>query len=351
MPVDQINRNDSSSSLSDTSRSNESQSSAERLKPGTQSNVARLAEQFGGSRATLKPKTPPAQPEASEAKTNSVAAPTAAQTMTANRTETAASSSARVEDAEQQSAAKSDLPPCSCRKKKFSEKNEQHQAISDTYSAKYAQGKKYHSIMMAGSGESGANVKAKFDAGYKMHTTPGANLPANVSSLANLTNWSVMGVDVSVKSDPGKKPYHLFVANHKSENQSIIFVGSAYKSEDTNTKEATLPFSDVLAHVHQETSGSKPLTHIVQCSIENYQTLQVIDGCKFKNIGEKAQPKTWSLNAGHDEFLALLGTDNVKTLAFIVKDHGKAIGVEAISSVTTYNQSHLVIGFQPRLLA
>ena len=144
---------------------------------------------------------------------------------------------------------------------------------------------------MAGSGESGANVKAKFDAGYTMHPTPGANLPANVSSLANLTNWSVIGVDVSVKSDPGKTPYHLFVANHKSENQSMIFVGSAYKSEDTNSKEAMLPFSDVLAHVHQETSEGKPLTHIVRCSIENNQTLQVIDGCKFKNIGEKAQPQ------------------------------------------------------------
>lgn len=67
--------------------------------------------------------------------------------------------------------------------------------------------------MTAGSGDSGKDIKTKFNESYTLNATPKANLPANLRALSDLASWV------------GKTPYHLYVAIHKSNDESIIFVG------------------------------------------------------------------------------------------------------------------------------
>jgi hypothetical protein len=173
----------------------------------------------------------------------------------------------------------------------------------------------------------------QFSARYETKSES-ADIPANVP-VDNPSSYK--------KIETGPKGKNSAYVNYASVADATLIAGWNYAAEDKEGEGARLSNSEILYQQYKSAGGSiSTLRQVVRSSIENQDTLKIMDMCTGKKL-EKIAGKTYTL--GEDDFNALLATDNCKGVAYMLTDHARESGGKTLTSITMYpNRLILEIG-------
>lgn len=234
------------------------------------------------------------------------------------------------------------------RAKKTTETQEEYDAKLDKFNTYKIKGKGYWDALVSKLNEESLVDKdydAVFSSRYSTTVSAGADTPSNVKGFAGKADKYVTKVK---GGEAGKDPYE----NYMDPTSGRIVASYNYGDKDINTDESgdtkRLPNSEILYQQYKQAVEEKDdegvsisgLTEVVRSSIQNQDTMAVISLC-ITSVLEKFNEKAWQ--PGSDEFNALLGTDNCKGIAFMLKDHASSFGKKTITSIVTKGENYIRI--------
>jgi hypothetical protein len=137
--------------------------------------------------------------------------------------------------------------------------------------------------------------------------------------------------------------------NYYHPHRGIIIAGWNYAKYDEKGQGSRLNLSEIWWQEHKAQAAEANvlvtnLQYIFQSSLENQDTMVVIEEAfKRKNVPIGARMQDYDWHPDTDEFLAILGTDNCKTIPYMLIDHMHALGKKTILKIVTHGTAYLYV--------
>lgn len=195
-------------------------------------------------------------------------------------------------------------------------------------------------VVADGPDQDGADA---YKARYSATVARDMDLPANLKkSLEGLGVTPRKFAQYTTKANGGEDAY----VNYYSGDQGVIVAGWNYAAKDCAVDGRRLNLSEILFQEYalEAKLAGKPvskLRYVVQSSLENQGTMEVIQKCVAGNLQAKYNDTEWG--PGTDQFYALLTTDNVKSVPFMLVDHRSAFDHKSILKIVTHGEAYLYL--------
>lgn len=224
------------------------------------------------------------------------------------------------------------------RDRKFQESEEEYSTKRNIYLEHVAKGRKaWDMLQEVLTNEESQDVQTKADFVKRYGVTEVADSEVPSPAKSRIENKSGF-----LSLDTGKKGEKETAYRNSVNPLTGVIVGeSNYAEKDPGV--GRLPNSEILYHQYKmamevnekhkgiESGSLSNLNKIVRNSIQGANAITVLDMCSMK-MNEKLQGKTFM--PGEDDFFAILGTDNGKSAAFLLKDHPNEVGWKTITNIT-----------------
>jgi hypothetical protein len=184
-----------------------------------------------------------------------------------------------------------------------------------------------------------ANTAAEYANRYNSPVTAGADLSITAKQASNQVG-GYFGVASTTKGQD-----HSAYANYFHPATGTIIADSNYANKDIDSAHtggvARINNSEILYHQYKATGGNLAnLNQVIRSNIANKDT-QYILTLSQHNLSDKMNERTWT--PANKEFYALLGTDNVKGVTFLLGQHANETGGKTITSIVTKGIAYIKI--------
>ena len=197
--------------------------------------------------------------------------------------------------------------------------------------------------------KNGANQFATYYASeVEENETPDDTIESYVKSLGlDFTN-AFDKTHVSSRTSANGPAYGYYAyENDYNLKQGVIVADTNNRRDDDIQKKLT--WSEVAFQTYQTSTNRQGqalslLSHVFRVNIINPQTNAVVEAAYDKLGLDKTDPNAWvewTIEEHQDSFIAFIGTDNVKGVAFLLRDHTTAFNKRIISVITRVLRSKL----------
>lgn len=222
--------------------------------------------------------------------------------------------------------------------------DEDHEKLLNTFKIMYGKGVEYWSMLTKALTQRprDSDHGETFNTRYTNTKTANADLSVTAREAVGGQRDGIFSVSTASK---GAGKSNAAYSNFVDPKAGIILADSNYAEKDIDSEQTLgtkrVPNSEILVNQLLSVGGDlKKLNQIIRSNIANQKTQEILSLIEQKILDRNVE-KTWT--PANPEFFALLGTDNVKGIAFLLSQHVEGTGGKSIVNIVTKGIAYIKI--------